>query len=365
MTRSQYTWLLGAFIPAAVACSESGGEYHDARREFLQGVGDEIFLPNYREFQTRAGELETETKALCKEPTPEALKSTRSAWRRAHAPWKRNDLLAFGPYTDEPLRLGPKIDFWPVRADAVLELLAGDAAVDAAAVGKLGAALRGFAVIEYLLFEPDVDVVAESAGRRCGYLRGLTADLKTQATRMVEAWEPEHSDYLGNLVNAGRSDSTFATLDLGIGEVVNRLVSTVENVRGMRLGTPLGTRSGGPPQPDSAEARFSGRSIDAARDTLKGVELVCFGAKTPDAQSLARYLKRIEEDDLATELRTRFDESYAALDAIPEPLTDAVVDAPDKVQEAIDTLAELQRLIQVDIINAMGIALTFNDADGD
>ena len=65
------------------------------------------------------------------------------------------------------------------------------------------------------------------------------------------------------------------------------------------------------------------------------------------------------------ELRTRLDASFAALDAIPAPLGNAVLVAPETVTAAIDTLGELQRYLQIEVIPALELKLTFNDADGD
>ena len=33
------------------------------------------------------------------------------------------EILKFGPYIEEPYRLGPKIDFWPVRPHTIDEML--------------------------------------------------------------------------------------------------------------------------------------------------------------------------------------------------------------------------------------------------
>jgi hypothetical protein len=59
------------------------------------------------------------------------------------------------------------------------------------------------------------------------------------------------------------------------------------------------------------------------------------------------------------------DASLAALDAIPEPLTEAIVSSRPAVQKAIDQLGALQRAVQVDVINALSLSVGFNDNDGD
>ncbi len=348
---------------ALVGCSEPRAAKEDTRRALLEGLGKEVFLPRYVEFEERAHDAERQANALCESPSDETLGAARDAWWAARAPWKRNETVAFGPYAP-PDSLGAAIDFWPCRKASVDTVLTGVDPIDAS---LLGAAAKGLPVMEYLLFDPEVDVVVESelGSRRCDYVAAVGQDLGADATAMREAWDPEVGDFLGELVEAGRKSKTYDSIEMALGEVVNRLVYDLEAARGEKLGAPLGIRTDGVPQPDSAESRFSGRSLEDVRDSVRGVEEVCFGADVEDAQSLVRYLEGIGRDDLGPALRDAFDASYAALDRIPEPLTEAVMTDPASVQAASDALGEVQRLIQVDVIAAMGLMLTFTDADGD
>jgi predicted lipoprotein len=348
---------------ALAACSQPRTQKEDTRRVLLEGLGEQVFLPRYVEFEERAHDLEREANALCESASDETLGVARDVWWQARAPWKRNETVAFGPY-NPPDSFGAAIDFWPCRTTSVETVLAGTDPIDAS---LLGAAAKGLPVMEYLLFDPDVDVVAESVSgsRRCEYVAAVGGGLAADATAMREAWDPAVGDFLGELVEAGRGSETYDSIEMALGEVVNRLVYDIEAARGGKLGAPLGNRTAGVPQPESAESRFSGRSIEDVRDSLRGVEEVCFGADVEKAQSLVRYLDGIGRDDLGPALREAFDASYAALDQIPEPLTDAVLTDPASVQAAADALDEVQRLIGADVINAMGLALTFTDADGD
>jgi predicted lipoprotein len=360
------SWLL--VLVFAGACSESESAPEDARRALLRGLGEEIFLPTYAELESKIALLDESVGVLCDEPGGEALDDARDAWWEARAPLKRNELLAFGPYTDEPARYGPKLDFWPARVDTLEDVLSGEEELSADAVNAFGASQKGFPAIEYLLFDPETEHETALADepRRCEYLSALVADLGAKARGLREAWDPAAGNYLDELVYAGRGSKAFRTLDIAFGEIVNRLVFTVENVRGDKLGAPAGTRSDGKPQPESAESRFSGRSLEDARDNLRGVEAVCLGVtRDAAAASLASQLSRIGRADLVELLEAAFAGSYAALDAIPEPLTKTVVDDPAPVLAAIDELSNLQRLLQVDVIHALGLTLTFNDNDGD
>jgi predicted lipoprotein len=364
--RSTLACVLGLSC-TAFACSEAQSAPEDARRELIKNLGEQVFLPNYRELEARIETLGERAGELCDAPDDERVEAARAAWWEARAPLKENELLAFGPYVEEPGRYGPKLDFWPARVENIEALLAGDGAVDAESVAAFGTAEKGFPVVEYLLYTPNLDVAAAfDDERRCEYLGSLIADLGENAEGLNSAWDPSQGDYLDELVYAGRTSKAFATLDLALGEIVNRLVFTVENARGDKLGGPAGTRTDGTPQPDSAESRFSGRSLEDVRDNLRGVRSVCLGRnQEPADASLAAHLRRIDRGDLAERLEVAFEASFSALDAIPEPLTETVESDAAPVLAAVAELAELQRLLQVDLIHALNLVLTFNDADGD
>ncbi|MEZ4269472.1 MAG: imelysin family protein [Myxococcota bacterium] len=354
---------LALVAASSVACGPT--EIPDKRRALLESWGEDVLLPLYRDFEARTAELDDAAETLCQSLNAADLGLARDAWWAARAPWKQAEVFGFGPYSEEPVRLGPKIDFWPVRADAIDALLASDAVIDDALVATLGATQTGMPVIEVLLYAhgDDADWLAADP-RRCAYLTGLTADLRVHATEIRAAWDPEAGAYLNHLTEAGRQDDAFSTLQMALAEMVGRMAFTVENIRNDRLGRPVGLTSGGTPQPAKAESQSSGRSIEDIRDALRGVALLFDGGDAPGAQGLDGYLIE-RERPFTKRMATALAAAHAALDAIPGPLTEAVDSAPESVIAAIAALGDLQRLIQVDIANALSVTVGFNDNDGD
>jgi predicted lipoprotein len=355
--------LVAALACAAAACAPT--DIPDKRRALLESWGDHVLLPLYRDFEARTADLDAAAEALCQTLDAAAVDRARDAWWATRAPWKQAEVFAFGPYSEEPIRLGPKIDFWPVRADAIDELLASAAVIDDAFVATLGATQTGMPVIEQLLYaHTDATGWLAEDPRRCAYLTGLTADLRVHATEIREAWDPEAGAFLDRVTESGRGEAAFTSLQMALAELVGRMAFTVENIRGDKLGRPVGLTAGGAPQPDKAESQPSGRSIEDIRDALRGVELLFRGGSDPAAVGLDAYLI-----DRGRPFTRRMAEAmaaaHAALDAIPGPLTDAVDAAPETVIAAIESLGELQRLIQVDIANALSVTVGFNDNDGD
>lgn len=345
------------------ACAPS--EIADKRRTLLTSWGEDVLLPLYRDFEQRTADLDTAAETLCQSLNAADLGRARDAWWAARAPWKQAEVFGFGPYSEEPIRLGPKIDFWPVRTDAIDALLASDAAIDDALVATLGATQTGMPVIEVLLYaHPDGADWLAADPDRCAYLTGLTADLRVHATEIRAAWDPAAGAYLDHLTEAGRQDDAFSSLQMALAEMVGRMAFTVEAIRADKLGRPVGLTSGGTPQPAKAESQASGRSIEDIRDALRGVALLFVGGDAPGALGLDGYL--IERGHPFTKRMTEaLDAADAALDAIPGPLTQAVEQAPETVIAAIASLGELQRLIQVDMANALSVTVGFNGNDGD
>jgi len=120
----------------------------DPKAVLMSSWGEKIFIPLYKELEEETTKLYSDSVAFCETPTVEALPVLQQQWWSARALWKQLELLKFGPYKEFPLRLGPKMDFWPVRTDTVDELLAGDTSLHEAAFDMLGASAKGFPVIE-------------------------------------------------------------------------------------------------------------------------------------------------------------------------------------------------------------------------
>lgn len=351
---------LGAMCVSGLGWVACGPEsVPDRRRELLRSWVNDFLLARYAVFLTKLEALQVASRALEDSPGDDDLEAAQSAWRDARKPWKETEVFKFGPVADEPLRYGPKIDFWPARPDTVEAVLAETGAIDP---DDLGAAAKGLPAVEYLLFaEGALEGFRESV-RRYEYLRVLIDDLIVQTQRLAAAWDPKGGDYQSELVDAGAGSSMYDTLSMGLSEVVNRMGFTVENIRADKLGA--GIAPDGTPQPDKLESLFSGRSIGDIDDNLRGIEQLYFGDPKLGLLGLDDYLEH-RGFHLGERMRSELDKSRAALDRIDLPFSVAIDSEQELVQDAIDRLELLQRLIQVDVIGALSLNVRFNDNDGD
>lgn len=331
-------WLLACTPePAHLADSE-------AVLTFLAGqTGDE-----YRALADNAAKLATDSTTYC--TSLDDLGAPRTSWLGSRAPLKRAEVVQFGPMVEYPLRLKPKLDDWPVIEDAVEELIAGEDDLSVEAFGARGTAVRGLPVAEYLLWTD-----AEWTTRRCEALEGVTGDIVVSADQLVAAWDDEWSWRLTE--PDAWPDDAYDSRQEVVDEWVNRMGFTVENIRATKLGKPVGDSSGGEPQPDTLESRYSGTSLTDARNALAGVHAVWAG--DPGIRDL------VQDRDVASNIDALFGEAIEKLAAVPDPLEDTITSNPEAVAAAQALLLDLQVAIQVDLASALSVTITFNDNDGD
>jgi predicted lipoprotein len=337
----------------------------------LESLGSDVIIPTYASFAEQSAALVRSAGAFCEDPASSLLKDLQSRWQQARVTWKQMEAIDFGPYEDQPWRLGPKIDSWPVRQETVEQNLAGDEPLSFERVRALGASSRGLPVMEYLIFDPEgVDVALSkfeevNGTRRCDYVKSLAEDLQANAEAMVQAWSHDGDDYLGALVASGEPGAPFMSAREASNEIVNRMLFLVENMMRLKLGKPLGLESGGEPQPDEVESPYSDHSIEDILANLDGLENLYRGqfgeARGIGVQRWVRwYNPEVDRRVIASMLEARW-----AVQDIPEPLSRAVLEHGDAVQAAYDQMRELRNTIGVDLINALAGSVTFNDTDGD
>jgi len=353
-------------VAALVSCWRVSAEDEAivaARTALVQTWGEQVIVPWYQNLVAKAQDLEDTSRALCANQD-EPLERAQAAWAEVRSHWKMTEVIAFGPYKEEPLRLGPKMDSWPMRESTVLNRLNDPESINQDLVDQLGASQVGLPVIEYLLFADRADLSTSFASdtQRCAYLVATSTRFRHEAQRLLDAWTAD--GYLQEFLGTNPQSTAFPTAKKAFGEVVNRIGFTLENMRYEKLSKPVGVRNGNP-LPDSVESRYSGHSLQDLISNLNGLELLIWGDDETDVEGLKQFLDVCGQSALEPTLRQAFDRARSALLDVPEPLAEAVQRSPEKVFAAMDELKATQRVIQVDLAPAVWVTVGFNDSDGD
>lgn len=339
------------------------------RGAMLTHFTDDLILPGHEALLTALRDLETAARAFAAAPDAATLDSAQKAWLSANL--ARMAVLPYrlGPVDDSLLH--NRLDNRPARTSFIdNDILAGAQPIDTAYIDSIGSSSVGLGVVEYLLFDPaggDAAVLAafngDDGARRRELLAALAAAMPPKAEELRRIWAADGQNYA---VAFAAADMDTGDLQGSINMLTNQLISDVEEIVNSRLGMPLGKRTNGALRPDLVEAPYSGATLPRIVATLRGERAVFTGG---DGLGLDDYLDFLgasyDNAPLSKAITDQFDAAIAALEAINGPLETAIYDDPAGVEAAYQEVFDLLVLLKADMVNQLGLTLTFNDNDGD
>ena len=354
----------------ATACGGGSGSSLRAgpRRLMLGDLAAIVIVPTYENLAAQAAGLAAATAQLDGTADATTLAAVQDAWRRTRGAWKQSEAFGFGPA--ETLRTPAKIDWTPVRPDRIEAEIAGDGELTADYVDDLGANVKGFLALEYLLFDPDggdaavLDALAANARRR-RFVEALAEDLRDQTVVLRDAWEPMVGNFSAELADAGAGSTVYPTVKSAVDDVVNQLVFVSETVADEQLLAALGTRTGGVPDPQIIAAHRSRNGRADLLDNLTGIEDVYFvtyaGRSGESLSAIVASLSPAVDGALSLSMRR----SMETATRIPAPLEQALTTDAELVERAQARAKELMQRLQIDLISVLGSTLRFSPNDGD
>ena len=340
------------------------------RLVMLENVTNQLILPGHEALVQALRELETAVVAFAGAPDPARLDAVQDAWLAANL--ARMALLPYrlGPVDDSLLH--NRLDNRPPRTAFIDdEILAGDAPIDVAYIDSIGSSSVGLGAMEYLLFDPaggDAAVLeaftgAEHAGRRRELLAALAQAATPKGEALLRIWSADGDNYAQAFIAADMDGGEYQG---SMNMLANQIIADVEDIVGSRLGKPLGKRTNGEIRPDLVEAPSSGASLPRIIATLESEKAAFTGGDGPGLDDYLDFIgATYGEEPLSQVIVSQFDAALAALRAIDGPLETAVQSNPAQVESAYDETLSLLTLLKADMVNQLGLTLTFNDNDGD
>lgn len=334
MIRRTVAAVVTALVVAAAGCSSEGPGGGAAATTTTGGPTDRISVvtaaatkviaPAYRDFAKAAAELDAAT-ASCN------LERSRSAWRQARVAYMRT-IAAQGVGPAKEQRLLPAIDFWPADPAGIEAYVAGTGPLTVEAVGALGARQRGLHALEVLLFGQGF-----FEQRRCQLANVLSVLVRRAADGVAAAW-------------AGVAPG-FGSVDRALDEVVTSATGAISFVEGEVLGMPYGLRRGASVNPALVRGR---NTLDDAEAAMEGATALLEAGVAP-----------LVSADLAGRLRAALAAADAAIEGVPDPLEQAVINERPKVLAATQASKAAEQLLATEVTGVLGITLGFNPNDGD
>jgi len=333
------------------------------RKTMLTDIGNNVILPAFEEFAAKAQALEEQSVTFANTPNINELITLQNRWKETAYAIKKIELFKVGPVNDNFAYAN--IDFWPVRTNDVNNYFNNATTITAADLSTKGSTVKGSPVIEYLIFAHAGGNIAvldrfntdADAAKRKDYLKALCTNLNGTAQMLNNAWK---NNYLQTFLAADGTD-----INSSCNSLVNELLATEDYVKGMKVGYPAGKKDG-TLYPENVEAYQSGESIHFIENNLTIFETTFTGGT---GQGLDDYLNFVGAESDGVLLSKKIIDQFAVCQskcgAINLPLSDAVTQQPDKVTELYNELQKLLVYLKVDMVNNLGITITFNDNDGD
>ncbi len=346
-----------------------GGSNLGPRRTFLRDLSNLGAVASYRVLADDAVDLNIAIEDLVTAPGGERLAIAQAAWRSTRRVWKESEAFRLGP--SETQRTSARIDWPAANVSQINSEVNGSTPLSSSYLDTLGAQKVGFQAMEVFLFDPvggddgAVDALLGPANaRRRAYLLALAVNARERTAELRDAWEPTGGNFGADFIDSGIGGSAFATLKEAFDEVVNRMIFTAEVVEEDRLGVPLGVKGGGP-RPDLVESPRSGDALQDIVANLQGIADVYRGTyEGGQGTSVSTQVVALSPE-IDTAVRQLLDAAIAAVQAVPPPLADAVVNHRTEALAAYGEVQDLRRALTLDVASLLGVKLTFGGNDGD
>lgn len=319
----------------------------------------EVFAPRFQEVETAAVAQEAAWSGFCARRAGADPQGLRQAYERLSDAWARIEFVRMGPAAAE-LR-AERFNYWLDRENAAgraLNAMLAGGPLDAASLKAGSVGGQGMPVIERLLWGPDALDKLKAAGpdgdRRCAIGQAVAASLHGLAGEMAEGWSGP--DGVVAAMAAGKPwGVAFADRAEASRVLLTDLVGGVENLKDSKVALAFHDEAN-PAAPRLAEEARSGRSLHDAllnfEEVRKAVDVYMQPATPEQKQTVAKAFDAVE---------TRLQAAVQAKASTPPNSPERQV----ALQAAVASLVELQQLTLTVVPAGSGVALGFNNLDGD
>lgn len=197
-------FMLLMIIATIISCKKENTGVYSAE---IENLTDNIIITTYADLANNAILLFDATTALKTDGATEAeLLAAKEAWKEARAPWEASEGFLFGPVSDN--EIDPNIDTWPLDSNNVDIILSGSDVINEAYIeamsGESGTGLKGFHLIEYLLWGSNgTKTAADLTARELDYLVAAAENLKNKTNELYTAWISSGGNFGAQLKNLG------------------------------------------------------------------------------------------------------------------------------------------------------------------
>lgn len=365
-----FFFAIALLVAACSSDSDNPAETEDSfnRGAMLANWADNIIIPAYSSFNSKASQLNNLTAEFTTSPTVENLQTLQTAWKVAYVSFQNVSMFEIGKA--EELRFRNRLNVYPTNVAQIESFIAGST-YDFALPSTIDK--QGFPALDYMLNglgETDTEIVtfytsnSNAAGYK-NYLQTLSETISALSNEVLTSWTGGYRDAFV----ANTSSSASGAVD----KLTNDYIFYFEkSLRAGKVGIPAGVFSNGT-LPQNVEAFYKKdiskelllEAINTSRDFFNGKSFD--GSNTGQGfKTYLDYLNTIKNGANLSELIN--DQFTVATNKADELNANFVQQIDTDNSKMLATYNELQRIVvlfKVDMIQALDVSIDYVDADGD
>lgn len=338
------------------------------RGAMLAHWADNIIIPAYTSFNTKVAALKDKTAAFNQSPTLENLNILRDAWEDAYVSFQHVSMFEIGKA--EELRFRNRLNVYPTDVMEIEGFIASGV-YDFSLPSTIDD--QGFPALDYLingLAQNDTEIIEfyttnNNAEGYKTYLQNLSNTIADLSNQVLTSWTNGYRDTFV----ANTSSSASGSVD----KFTNAYIFYYEKaLRAGKVGIPAGIFSN-QPLPANVEAYYKRdiskklllEALDATRNFFDGKH---FGknATGPSFKAYLDYLNTIKNgENLSALIDNQFTVAKSTAAALNDDFVHQIETDNTKMLGAYNELQRIVVLLKVDMVQALNIAITYVDADGD
>jgi predicted lipoprotein len=314
------------------------------QEEVVLSLANNVNVVAYQQLALKSDNLYQAIVSFCANPSDQGLEDCRQLWKDTRAVWEKTEGFLYGPVANE--NIDPKIDTWPVDYLELDSLLKSSMTFNETTMSGLEDALKGFHPMEYLLFGKNgAKKASEVTTREKEYLTALSLNVKNLTAALTSHWDEKNpNNYYSYFTSPSSSNPYYKTqLDVYM-EIVKAMVGICDEVANGKIGEPFLAKD-----PSMEESPFSGNSLTDFTNNLISVQYVYQGRFTSDNIGLEDFIKR-NNLSLYQSINTKINTAITTLSTVKNPFSEAIINQPIQVQNAIDAINELKNELEEKLI---------------
>lgn len=338
------------------------------RQLMLTNYTNSYILPAYSAYKTELLELNNETQTFTATPSISNLQQLRVKWKSTLLIWQDVAFLEFGPA--EYIALRSQTNVYPADTSLILNNInLGSYNLQAAS----NYAAKGFQSVDYLINgvggndQEIVDYFTSNTNARI-YLKDVVNELKTNAEYVYNEWV---NSYASTFISNSSSNAQGSS----VSDLINALNMHYETyIRKGKIGLPSGVFNGftQTPMPSHVEALYIQESLPYVYRSLNSFHKFINGnsyVTNVAGEGFDDYLTFVNATSNGVGLETAINNQIVSINnqlaLINDPLSTEVLTNNQAVKDVYQQMQMLVPKMKIEMTDALGVLITYQDNDGD